>query len=118
MPSMPRVPVTLVPNGVDLAGFQCAESAAQERSAAPVMCGAPDRTQRAAPSHPCPPPASRSGIDATLDLIGAGDAKTESQQLSERLGVGERVHFLGYIPREEIAAHYSGGGCFCTAFIQ
>lgn len=107
-----RVPVTLVPNGVDLACFPGADLR-QRDNPLRLLCVA-RLIERKGQHHLIHALRQllEQGIDATLDLIGAGDAKTDLQELSERLGVCERVHFLGYIPREEIAAHYAAADIF------
>ena len=52
------------------------------------------------------------GIDVTLDLVGTGDAKAENQAQVETLGLKDRVRFLGYVPREEIARYYAAAHVF------
>ena len=108
----PRVPVTLVPNGVDLAGFQCADLQTGDQPLR-LLCVA-RLIERKGQHHLIRAlyQLQEQGIDATLDLIGAGDAQTALQQLSERLGVSERVHFLGYVPREQIAEYYAEADVF------
>jgi len=108
----PRVPVTLVPNGVDLTGFQCADLHTGDQPLR-LLCVA-RLIERKGQHHLIRTlhQLQEQGIDATLDLIGAGDAQTALQQLSERLGVGERIHFLGYVPREQIAEYYAAADVF------
>jgi glycosyltransferase involved in cell wall biosynthesis len=52
------------------------------------------------------------GIDVELDLIGTGDARSDNEAQAARLGLAERVHFLGYVPRERIAEHYAAAHVF------
>jgi glycosyltransferase involved in cell wall biosynthesis len=52
------------------------------------------------------------GIDVMLDLIGTGDARTSNEMQVARLGLADRVRFLGYVPREEIAQHYAAAHVF------
>ncbi len=47
------------------------------------------------------------GIDVSLDLVGTGDAQETYEAQARSLGVEGRVHFCGYIPREEIPKCYS-----------
>lgn len=42
------------------------------------------------------------GIDATLDLIGEGESEPFLRELADRLGVGEKVRFLGNRSRRQI----------------
>ena len=44
--------------------------------------------------------------DWRLRLIGGGTARAELEQLTERLGIGERVNFLGQLPSADLPAQY------------
>lgn len=52
------------------------------------------------------------GIDVTLDLVGTGDARSDNEAQVARLGLTDRVRFLGYIPREKIAECYAAADVF------
>ena len=52
------------------------------------------------------------GVDVALTLVGTGDAERERRNQAARLGLADRVHFAGYVPREEIAAWYSAAHVF------
>jgi phosphatidylinositol alpha-1,6-mannosyltransferase len=52
------------------------------------------------------------GLDLSLDLIGTGDARSANEAQAARLGLGDRVRFLGYVPREEISQHYTAAHVF------
>jgi phosphatidylinositol alpha-1,6-mannosyltransferase len=52
------------------------------------------------------------GNDVTLDLVGAGDARSVYETQVRELGLDDRVRFLGYIPRDEIAQHYAAAHVF------
>jgi glycosyltransferase involved in cell wall biosynthesis len=43
-------------------------------------------------------------LDAQLDLVGEGDQRKALEQLAQRLGVGDRVHFPGRVSDEELRA--------------
>jgi glycosyltransferase involved in cell wall biosynthesis len=45
-------------------------------------------------------------IDVRLDLVGTGDARSDNEAQVDRLGLADRVRFMGYVPREKIAEHY------------
>ena len=45
-------------------------------------------------------------------MIGEGDARAAYEQYAQALGMADRVHFAGYVPREEIAAHYAAAHVF------
>jgi len=52
------------------------------------------------------------GIDVRLDLVGTGDARPANEALVARLGLTGRVRFLGYVPRENVAEHYTAAHVF------
>ena len=106
-----RVKITLVPNGVDLAAF----------TPAPIGDGGPLRVLCVARlierkgQHYLIEAVKRlvdAGLDVTLDLIGTGDALEANRQQADRLGVADRVRFVGYVPREDIAARYAAAHVF------
>ncbi|MCX7841325.1 MAG: glycosyltransferase, partial [Anaerolineae bacterium] len=51
-------------------------------------------------------------IDVALDLVGTGDSLVAYQSLARELGVANRVRFIGYVPREEIADYYRAAHVF------
>lgn len=55
---------------------------------------------------------TREGIDASLDLVGTGDAQSAYEQLARDLGITDRVQFFGYVPRERIAEHFTKAHVF------
>jgi phosphatidyl-myo-inositol dimannoside synthase len=50
--------------------------------------------------------------DLKIALVGTGDARAANEAHTRALGINERVRFLGYVPREEIAAHYAAAHVF------
>jgi phosphatidylinositol alpha-1,6-mannosyltransferase len=106
-----RVKIALVPNGVDLAAF----------SPAPIDDGGPLRVvcvarliERKGQHHliEAVKRLTDDGLELTLDLVGTGDALDANRQQADRLGVADRVRFEGYVPREQIAAHYAAAHVF------
>ena len=47
------------------------------------------------------------GQDAQVLLIGEGDLWSEWQALGEELGIDDRLHWLGNVPRDEISTYYN-----------
>ncbi|MEX5301091.1 glycosyltransferase [Kocuria sabuli] len=60
-------------------------------------------------------------LGAHLELVGDGEQRAGLEQLAHALGVGDRVHFLGYVPDEELRDAYLRADVFCqpgTAELQ
>jgi glycosyltransferase involved in cell wall biosynthesis len=55
---------------------------------------------------------SDEGIDVRLDLVGTGDARSENEAQVAQLGLVDRVCFMGYVPRAEIAERYAAAHVF------
>ena len=54
----------------------------------------------------------KQGVDVSLTLVGTGDAERERRNQAARLGLTDRVHFAGYVPRGEIGAWYMAAHVF------
>ena len=52
------------------------------------------------------------GMDVELDLVGTGDAQAANEAQAARLGLGDRVRFHGYVPREKIVESYRAADVF------
>jgi len=50
-----------------------------------------------------------------LHIAGEGPGREELMRLAGKLGIAERVHFLGLIPHAELARHYSAADAFCLS---
>jgi phosphatidylinositol alpha-1,6-mannosyltransferase len=50
--------------------------------------------------------------DAVLLIVGDGPYRQELQNLAERTGVSQAVHFTGPVPWSELPAHYGAGDVF------
>jgi glycosyltransferase involved in cell wall biosynthesis len=107
-----RVEVSLVANGVDLATFRPAD-AIPDNGPLRLLCVA-RLIERKGQHHliEAVKRLTKSGIDVTLDLVGTGDAKPANEVQVQALEIGDRVRFVGYIRREEIAAHYAAAHVF------
>jgi phosphatidyl-myo-inositol dimannoside synthase len=106
-----QIPVQLIPNGVDLAAF--APATISPSGSLRLICVARliERKGQHHLIHAVRLLTDR-GVDVTLDLVGTGDAEAANRALAHDLGVAERVRFLGYVPREQIAAHYQAADVF------
>jgi glycosyltransferase involved in cell wall biosynthesis len=53
--------------------------------------------------------------ELTLWIVGAGPERSRLEALTQRLGVGERVRFLGVVPHERMAEVYSAADVLVLA---
>ena len=107
-----RAQITLVPNGVDLDAFPPGELIPDDGPLR-LLCVA-RLIERKGQQHLIR--AVRmlldEGIEATLDLVGTGDARGAYEAQVWDLGLQGVVRFQGYVPREEIAQHYATAHVF------
>ncbi|MEV0420221.1 glycosyltransferase [Streptosporangium canum] len=52
------------------------------------------------------------GTDAQLALVGTGGQRAALERLAARIGVGDRVFFLGFVPDEALAQAYAAADVF------
>jgi phosphatidylinositol alpha-1,6-mannosyltransferase len=107
-----KASISLVPNGVHLDLFQPGESV-PDGGPLCLLCVA--RLIERKGQHHLIEAVRRlvgDGVDVTLDLVGTGDALAACQAQAQALGIGDRVRFLGYVPREEISTHYTNAHVF------
>jgi len=55
------------------------------------------------------------GLDFRFNHIGSGDQQEAVGRLVGKLGLGERVRFLGTLPHHEVLGHYRRSHCFVLA---
>jgi glycosyltransferase involved in cell wall biosynthesis len=110
-----KVVVSLVPNGVDLDAFQPGDPIPEDGPLRLICVGR--LIERKGQRHLIE--AVRrlvaDGVDVTLELVGTGDALLAYKEQVDDLRIGDRVLFAGYVPREEIAAHYANAHVFVLA---
>ena len=107
-----RVNALLIPNGVDLERFKQSQSVPDE---GPLQLLCVGRLIERKGQHHLIDAVKRltyEGVNVMLDLIGTGDARSANEAQVARLGLTERVRFLGYVPREKIAQHYAAAHVF------
>ena len=102
----------LIPNGVDLAAFKRAE-AIEEAGPLRILCVG-RLIERKGQQHliEAVKRLTDESIDVRLDLVGTGDARSDNEAQVARLGLADRVRFIGYVPREKIAQHYTAAHVF------
>ena len=110
-----RVPVTLIPNGVDLLSFR-QNTRPQRNGPLRLLCVARLIERKGQlqliEAVNC---LSQAGVDVRLDLIGTGDALPVYQERVQELGLEDKVRFHGYVPRQYIADHYASADVFVLA---
>ena len=106
------LPVEIIPNGVDLSGFQPGPPIPDD-GPLQVFCAA-RLIERKGQHHliRAVKQLADEGVDVIASLAGTGDSLEAYQKLAQELGVAARIRFLGYVPREEIAQHYAAAHVF------
>jgi phosphatidylinositol alpha-1,6-mannosyltransferase len=107
-----RVQLTLIANGVDLTTFRPDCTILNEEPLR-LLCVA--RLIERKGQHHLLEAVKRlinEKIDVTLDLVGEGDARVAYEAQVQVLGIKERVRFVGYVAREQMAAHYAAAHIF------
>src|SRR5687767_2853703 len=108
----PRIDCLLIPNGVDADRFKPAHVVPDDGRLRLLCVG---RLIERKGQHHLIEAVKRladEGVDVKLDLEGAGDAREANEAQAARLGLSDRVRFVGYVPREEIALHYAAAHVF------
>ena len=107
-----KVNVSLIHNGVDLSTFKPGDAVPDS---GPLRLLCVGRLIERKGQHHLIDAMKRltdEGIDVTLDLVGTGDARLANETQVDKLGLKDRVRFLGYVPREEVACHYAAAHVF------
>lgn len=107
-----RIDCSLIPNGVDLEKFRPAHCVLDD---GPLKLLCVGRLIERKGQHHLIEAVKRlvsDGFDVMLDLIGTGDAQSANEAQVTRLALVDRVRFLGYVPRDEIARHYAAAHVF------
>jgi phosphatidyl-myo-inositol dimannoside synthase len=108
----PHVSCMIVPNGVDAVAFR-PQRGESEGGPLRILCVG-RLIERKGQHHliEAVKKLTDEGIDVTVDLVGTGDALSDNKAQAARLGLADRIRFLGYVPRENIAAHYAAAHVF------
>jgi phosphatidyl-myo-inositol dimannoside synthase len=104
--------IRFIPNGVDLATFRPGPDLPDDGPLR-VICVA-RLIERKGQDHliEAIKRLTDSGINVVLSLIGTGDSQRDYEDQACRLGIEDRVQFVGYVPREEINAYYNSAHVF------
>ena len=108
----PGADCLLIPNGVDLGRFKPVHAGPDD---GPLKLLCVGRLIERKGQHHLIESVKRltdEGIDVMLDFVGTGDAEAANKAQAAKLGLSDRVRFLGYVPREEIDQHYASAHVF------
>lgn len=123
-----KTPIYIVPTGIDLSDFLKKNLDAEKIQAVRQSLGLSDEAHTVVfvgriAKEKCiemPIEALSKVKDDNLHLIivGGGTDLKFYQNETKELGIEERVHFVGKIPREEIPYYYSAFDCFVSASLS
>lgn len=123
-----KTPIYIVPTGIDLSDFLKKNLDAEKIQAVRQSLGLSDEAHTVVfvgriAKEKCiemPIEALSKVKDDNLHLIivGGGTDLKFYQNEAKELGIEERVHFVGKIPREEIPYYYSAFDCFASASLS
>lgn len=123
-----KTPIYIVPTGIDLSDFLKKNLYAEKIQAVRQSLGLSDEAHTVVfvgriAKEKCiemPIEALSKVKDDNLHLIivGGGTDLKFYQNEAKELGIEERVHFVGKIPREEIPYYYSAFDCFVSASLS
>lgn len=123
-----KTPIYIVPTGIDLSDFLKKNLDAEKIQAVRQSLGLSDEAHTVVfvgriAKEKCiemPIEALSKVKDDNLHLIivGGGTDLKFYQNEAKKLGIEERVHFVGKIPREEIPYYYSAFDCFVSASLS
>lgn len=108
----PQIRTTLIGNGADLAAFP-QQAAITDDDPLRLICVA-RLIERKGQQHliAAVKRLADLGVNVTLDLVGTGDARAANETQVREAGLTERVRFVGYVAREDIAAYYAAAHVF------
>jgi glycosyltransferase involved in cell wall biosynthesis len=109
--STPELPVAVIPNGVELP----ANVPLSTSTRAPRLLTMGRLTRQKGIDILFQAMTRLRDLDFTLDIAGDGPDRAQLEELARRLGLAERVRFLGWVPRENIAETFTNASAFVLA---
>lgn len=110
----PDQPVAIIPNGVDAQRFTPAAAAADAAGGLSLLFVGRVVRQKGLDvlfeALASLPPALLAGV--TLRIVGDGPARPDLEAQAQRLGLSERIRFLGWLGRDELPAAYRSADAF------
>ncbi|HEX6066959.1 MAG TPA: glycosyltransferase family 4 protein [Longimicrobiales bacterium] len=111
MRSTPDLPIAVIPNGVELPAGKFEQPA----SAVPRLLTMGRLTQQKGIDVLFRAMTRLRDLDFALDIAGDGPDRTLLEEMARELGIADRVHFLGWVPRDRIPATFSNASIFVLA---
>lgn len=123
-------PIRVVPTGLDLSRFRPAQTAAEREDAARLRAELSIPSEHRTIVSVCRLAkeknvdevlesfAAAGRDDCTLVLVGDGPVREDLESLAQRLGISERVRFVGCVDPTEIARWYRLGDVFVSASLS
>lgn len=109
MQTTPELPISVVPNGVDVDRFRPADKVNREKFPQLLFVGR--LTQQKGLFYLLEAVAM---LDEpfTLTIVGDGDQQSPLETKAAELGIGNRIHFAGWCSREDIINYYTTADVF------
>jgi glycosyltransferase involved in cell wall biosynthesis len=101
--SWPAAPMEVIPNGVDVQTFR---PPIRTRPAHPLRVLSVGRLVRQKGVRYLLEALALSRSTATLRIVGDGPERVQLERMAVSLGLSERVEFVGWVQRADLAAHY------------
>lgn len=106
----PELDIDVIPNGIDTARFSPPDGRpAEKRARLITVARLLERKGIQTILEACAKPTL---LPVELTIIGTGPYEEELRQMVADMGLEDRVHFLGFVPNEELPNHYRRSDIF------
>jgi glycosyltransferase involved in cell wall biosynthesis len=106
----PELDIDVIPNGIDTRRFSPPDERPAERR---VRLIAVARLLERKGIHTILEACAKPSIlPVDLTIVGTGPYEPELRQMVDQMGLADRVHFLGFVPNEELPDHYRASDIF------
>jgi glycosyltransferase involved in cell wall biosynthesis len=106
----PELDIEVIPNGIDTSRFSPPEERpAENRVRLITVARLLERKGIQTILEACAKPTL---LPVELDIIGTGSYEPELRQMVDEMGLEDQVHFLGFVPNEELPSHYRRSDVF------
>lgn len=107
----PDAGISVIPNGIDVERFSPRARPGPER--APVRLISVCRlVPRKGVDVLLEAMAMLADLDVTLEIVGTGELEQPLREKARALGLGDRVHFAGFVSQEDLPAHHHAADIF------